>query len=185
MANSVDVMSCVRLLEKNRDVFNSKADAALGRVDSCKSTNPRVVDALMARYDSMSAKADAYAGAVGVLAATLALGMELPSVSSLAAAMCTWAAADDGASRSAMWSSVLTALSAVQAEAKTAADTVERRRSAEADAAVAKAEAARADKRRKSAEADAAERRAAEDHRAPVIVHKTTIHKTTTVCCIF
>jgi hypothetical protein len=168
MANSVDVMSCVRLLERNRDVFNSKADAALGRVDSCKSTSPKVVDALMARYDAMSAKADAYAGAVGVLAATLALGVELPSVSSLAAAICTWAAADDGASRSAMWSSVLTALSAVRAEAKVAADTVERRRSAEADAAMAKA---RADGAMAKA---AAERRIAEDHKAAVIARKAT-----------
>ncbi|MDR0678954.1 MAG: hypothetical protein LBF24_01735 [Puniceicoccales bacterium] len=115
----------------------------------------------MVKYDEALAKADGYSGAIGILASTLALGVELPSISALVPAICTWAAASDATSRAGLWSEVVGALAAVRQDAEKASEAAERRRSAEADAAVAMAKAA-------------AERKAAEDRLAAMKAREAT-----------
>jgi hypothetical protein len=136
----VDISFLIQWLGKQRDDFNAKAGEAFDRMDKAK--HPKVIDMLMARYEAVSSKADAFAGAIGVVAgvaATQIPGTELQSAAGLASAICIWAASETADQRAAMWSGVLGALEDVKNETKKAADDAERRRSAETDAAIEKA----------------------------------------------
>jgi phage protein D len=153
------------------DHCRTNAEAVLRSVSSCARTDPKVLDGLMARYDAISATADGYASIIGVLESTLALGVELPSVSALISTAAAWKAARDATSRAGLWDKVVDALAVVEQDAEKAAAVLEeRRRSAESEAAQAETERKAAEARLAAAESKAAqaaaERKAAEDHLA-------------------